>query len=314
MEVKKTSRIPVKEKLQKYHEIYEQIYENPYIRHHGIAENTEIRRSTVSRYLLRMHKLSIMQGPTICVKPAENYHEYARFLLFDTPRLAYNWFKGFPCVISRSLNCGSWDLLLICEKLLDFSVLKGFKKYIYQGVKSVTYIPRVTSLDWDHSIESMYNALSQSKKKSVLYEEVPGIPWDTKGWTLYHRFKSNVRVKSVSVLKECGIPFGYYQEWVSSLPEVTCIKPGFFPLGVHNYLVSDFLFESVYHKQVADILGMLPSTSIFFSVGDYLFMRLSMTNKKEKDDLLSFVFHLGEEGFFSSFYYAAMVFPYRGKS
>jgi len=48
--------------------------------------------------------------------------------------------------------------------------------------------------------------------------------------------------------------------------------------------ISDSLFDSVYQKQLTDILGMLLCTSMFFSVGEYLFARLSVVNKKEKDD------------------------------
>lgn len=159
-------------------------------------------------------------------------------------------------------------MLLIREKLLDLSILKGFRQCVHQGVKSVTYLSKVTSLDWDHSIEKMQNALSQPKKKSTLYEEAPSLPWGKREWTLYRKFKHNMREKNLPLLRECGIGFQSYEKWLSEMPAVARIQPAFYPLGINNYFISDFLFESLYHKQLADILGMLPSTSVFFSVND----------------------------------------------
>ncbi|MBU7046179.1 MAG: hypothetical protein HXS54_07040, partial [Theionarchaea archaeon] len=71
--------------------------------------------------------------------------------------------------------------------------------------------------------------------------------------------------------------------------------------------VFDFLFRTEYQKQLADILGMLPSTSLFFSVGPYLMARLSLLSKNEKDELFSFIYSLGEEGYFTDFHQASVV-------
>jgi len=143
------------EKLQKYHKIYQEIYDNPYIDQREICVNTGITKSTVSRYLQRMYDLSIIRGPSIFVKPAQNYREYAHFLHFDNSRSAYERFEKFSSMKKRSLNCGSWDLLLICEKLIDFSIVKGFKQCIHRGVKGVTYLSKVTSLNWDQCMRKM---------------------------------------------------------------------------------------------------------------------------------------------------------------
>jgi len=133
----------------------------------------------------------------------------------------------------------------------------------------VTYLSKVTSLNWDHCMRKMQDAVSKPKEKSILYEEVPYLPWGTKEWMLFRKFSPNVRAKCLSLLRECKIRFEYYRKWVSLLSEFTYIQPAFYPVGIDNYLVSDFLFETLYQKQLAHILGMLPSTSLFFSVVVY---------------------------------------------
>ncbi|MBU7012662.1 MAG: winged helix-turn-helix domain-containing protein [Theionarchaea archaeon] len=55
--------------LDGYFQIYEQIYEDPFIPLYQITKNTKVSRSTVSRYVKEMYELSILQGPFISVKP-----------------------------------------------------------------------------------------------------------------------------------------------------------------------------------------------------------------------------------------------------
>ncbi|MBU7019156.1 MAG: hypothetical protein HXS44_16720, partial [Theionarchaea archaeon] len=40
-------------------------------------------------------------------------------------------------------------------------------------------------------------------------------------------------------------------------------------------------------QQIKDILGLLPSTTLFFSVNDSIFVRLFLLNKKEESSVLA---------------------------
>ncbi len=302
------SRISIKKRLPKYHRIYEQIFENPSLPLYQMTKKTAISRSTLSRYYIEMYELSIMKGPMIFVKPAQNYHQYAYFLTFEQPFSTFNRFKEFPHVLSRNLVSGAWNLSLICDKFINFSVLEGFRHCILQGIKGVTWLSKVETLDWNISLEKMYSTLSSPKKKSVLYEEIPPLSWGEKEWILYQKFKDNVRGQAMPVLKEFGIRYERYQKWVLQLPDVAHIQPAFYPQGADQYFMLDFLFKSEYQKQLVDILGMLPSTSLFFSVDKYVWARLALLNKKQKDDLFSLIYRLGEEGFFTSSHQVLVVF------
>jgi len=55
---------------------------------------------------------------------------------------------------------------------MNLPLLKGFQKGTTQGVKSVTYLPMVTSLNWDKSLEKIQLMISTPKKKTTLYEEI----------------------------------------------------------------------------------------------------------------------------------------------
>jgi hypothetical protein len=293
--------------MPKYYKIYEQIYDTPDTPLYQITKDTGIARSTVSRYLREMCDLSILRGPMLSLKPAPNYRQYACLLKFTNPMDAYTSFAGFPHVRNRTLCAGTWNLMLICERPMDFSHLKGFQKSVLQGVKGVTYLPKVRSLNWDSSMTKILNMLSFPEWKTTLYEEIPENFWEEPEWALFNYFKNDFRKQAMPVLKECNIRFERYQEWASRLGEVALVQTAFYPQGLDAYIVFDFVFKSDYHRQLSDVLGNLPSTSVFFSVGSYLLVRLFLLNKKEKDDLFSLLFRLGELNFFTDFYYTVVV-------
>jgi len=294
-----------KKTLNRYLQIYEQIYEDPLIPLHQITKNTKVSRSTVSRYIAKMYELHILQGPSISVKPAENYHQYAYFLMVNDPFTVYRRLKGFPGVVSRNLTAGDWNLLVIFNRLIDLSVLNGVRECILQGVKGVTHLSKVGRLDWDESIQNMKAA--KPEEKCTMYEESPELLWKEEEWVLFDQFKYNIREKTMPVLKKVDIRYEQYQKWVSQLKEVALVQPAFFPLQQKNYFFIDFLLQSDYHKGLANVLGMLPSTSFFFSVGQYLLARLSFVDKKQRDDLYSVIHTLQEKEYITQWWHTMVI-------
>jgi hypothetical protein len=302
-------RTYIKRRIPRYYRIYEQIYDDPLVRVTQIAKKSEIARSTVSQDIMDMYDLSIMGGPAIALKPAQNYHLYVRLLRFEHPVAASKCFSRFPAVMTTSLSSGEWNLMLVSRDMLGLSELEGFRKEFYHGAKGVTCVPKVVTLDWELSMKKIQHAISSPEEKSFLYSKVPEIPWKEKEWTLYGRFRENIRVKAESILKECRIRRELYSKWIVKLTEFANVCTVFYPRGFDKYLAFDFLFESEYQKQLTDVLGMLPSSSIFFSVGEYLLARLFFLNNKEKDDLLYLIFQLGCENYYTRYYQAVPVSP-----
>ncbi|KYK35965.1 MAG: hypothetical protein AYK19_01805 [Theionarchaea archaeon DG-70-1] len=296
--------------LRKFFEIYTQIYETPFMSQNQIARNTGIPRSSVSRYLEEMYERSIIKGPQIFVKPAQNYHLYASFCQFEDSYAVYRGLKGLPHVLYRSWGCGQWNITLISDTMMNLPLLKGFQTCIHQSVKSVTYLPKVTSLNWDKSMKKIQQMISTPKKKTTFYEEIPSNPWNNQEWVLYNEFKDNTRVQALPILKKNRIRYETVEKWFSELPQYTNSHASFYPQGVSNYFASDFLFKSDYHRQLADILGLLPSTSVFFSVDHYLLARLYVLIKEEENDLFSLLNQLKEKGYFTDLHYARALFAW----
>jgi DNA-binding Lrp family transcriptional regulator len=267
--------------------LYQLIYEDPLISCVTLAEKMGISKRKVQKHLTEMYQKSIVKGPRISVKPAQNYHEYAYFVNVDNPLDAYKGLKG---VVYGNISCGSWNLLVITDRKMDISSLPGFKKCIFEGRKSATHASKVVVQIFEESlkrIEAYKQGEEAHELEKTLYEEIPLNTWDTEEWTLYRTFRKNIRVDTTQKLKECSISHAKYKSWISSLDQFALIQPCFYPEGLENYYLVDFLFESSYHQQIKDILGLLPSTSLFFSVNDSIFVRLFLLNKKEETSVLA---------------------------
>jgi hypothetical protein len=291
------------EKMVEYHTIYEQLYEYPLISLYEIAKNTEFPVDAVSQYIHEMYKSSILRGPAIFLKPAKNYYQHVHFLAVSNPLSAYESLTGSRHTVSVNIECGQWNSLVISEEAVGLSGLKGSQKCIHHNRKGVTSLSKVTYLDWDQSLKKIYSKIAPPTRKSTLYEEIPAINWNTEEWILYDKLKHDVRAEAEPILEECEINYQQYQKWLAKLPEAAVIQPAFYPAGL-DYSLCDFLFKSQYQEQLATILGMLPSTSLFFSAGDHLFARVFVPNK---NDLASLILELETKGYFTDVYHSKAV-------
>jgi hypothetical protein len=294
----------VENKIQLYHTIYEQVYENPGISSKEIGKRTGISGGLVSQYLKEMYEKSIMGGPFIFLKIAQNFLRYSAFCKAKNLLKTFESITEVPSVFYASLTCGDWNIQTVSDAVIDFSVVEGITECFLQEVKSATQVSKVVYTDWDTSMEKIQELLSPPEKESTLHDIIPDIPWGQKEWDLYEHLKLNTRVKVLPVIRKCNITYKDYQTWVKSLPQYAYIQPTFFPHGLYKYFTFDFLFESVYHRQLTHILGMLPFTSVFFSVGNYLYTRLTFLDIKERDSLFSLIYQLEDLAYITNYYVA----------
>jgi DNA-binding Lrp family transcriptional regulator len=293
-----------------YHTLYEQVYENPLVTCKNIAEKTGIPLEKCYQYLKDMYEKSILRGPVLSVKPAPNYCHYAYFLMVKDP-LIFCEILEREHIVYLSISSGKWNIMAITDACIDFLLVPQVRECILMGVKSATYCPKVVVIDFEESVKRIQDKITSEgkmrKEKTTLYEEIPINPWDEEEWRLYHTFRKNARCNIAAKLKECSVSPTKYRDWISRLDQFVLIQPAYYPGGLTNYGALDIIFNSHYHQQIADILGLLPSTSLYFSFDEYLFARLFLLNRDEIDEV--FTLTDGMESYYST-YSAVQVFPH----
>jgi hypothetical protein len=288
------------DKICLYNQIYQQLYETPLSPVEEIASTLKIPAPEVTQHLDAMYQSSLMQGPVISVKPALNYRMYSYFLKVENPYAMYSQpFKR--SYISKSWTAGTWNLMIITDKEVDFTETEGVKKCVHSGIKGGTYISKCIHTNWDHSMKDVFSRMEAPGEETVFYEEVPSLNWGRKEWLLYHAFRINARQDPTPILRTLDIDLETYKEWISSLPSAALIQPAFYSHGWDTCSARDFLLSSNYQEQVVTILGLLPCSGIFFSAGDFLLARLFMKGPEESKRVDTVMLYLRKCGYITDY-------------
>ncbi|MBU7012679.1 MAG: winged helix-turn-helix transcriptional regulator [Theionarchaea archaeon] len=257
-----------------YHKIYEQIYQDPRIPIIDITQNTGLSRNTVRRYLQEMYSQGILVGPYLRMKPAQNYREYMYLMNFSDPFFAFKGLKGFPHVLCCAITFGDWNIMVVTNRLLDFSQLVGFQSMVARGVKGVSNTPKVEYIPWDlcftrinEKIKEFTPAQRESKTRTLPY-----LTWGNDEWKLYHAFKSNMRQKIIPTLRKINVRYDTYREWMGTLDTHCTIHTEFYPEGYKTYLSCCFLFSSNHKLTVTSLFSLFPISSRITDIGDQLFV------------------------------------------
>ncbi|MGD2247742.1 MAG: hypothetical protein PVF58_05000 [Candidatus Methanofastidiosia archaeon] len=271
-------KITSKKRLQYCYKIYEQVYHENTMAIYEIAQNAGISRNTVTKYLKRMYEQDILQGPYLRVKPAENYTEYVYLMEFTDPYTVFQRLQGFPHVVYCALLFGKWNIMVITNQLLDLSRLVGFQEMVFQGVRGVSYTPKVDFVSWEqcaYQVEAYVRTFEPTltpAPRNVLSE----LPWGKKEWKLFSALHSNIRRKITPTIKEIEVRYEEYTKWKKGLDMYCTRHTGFYPDGYKSYAHHCFLISTKYEPQVKKVFSFFPITSFFMEVGNRLLVITSV--------------------------------------
>ncbi|MBU6998234.1 MAG: hypothetical protein HXS44_06880 [Theionarchaea archaeon] len=282
--------------LYAYYEIYDQLYENPFVPVKDIASKLEMSEADVNTCLDGMYQSTILLGPVISLKPASTYRRYCYFFKTNDPKSLYDSFHD--SVVSKSRGVGGWNVMVVTDKERDSTV--GKADCIHSGEKGGTTISRVTHLDWDHSLKDMFSVIGVPDTESISYEEGPPLNWSEKEWLLYHAFRLNARQTPDPVLTKLEIDVKTYQNWLSTLSTAAHVQPAFNSHGFSNCGMFDFLLKSQYQEQIITILGLFPCSCAFFSADNFLLVRFFLTWPGEAKKVDTLLWYLEKYGYCTS--------------
>jgi hypothetical protein len=253
-----------------------------------------------------MYEEQRLVGPWLSMNPHENYSQYVYLMNFSDPLHMFEGLKGFPHVMYNALTFGEWNTLIIAEKSLEFSVLKGFQSEIWRGEKGFTHTPPITRMSWEQSwrevtqrLETIPLKRDETKKKLLVLD------WEEKEWKLYHAFKSNMRQPVKPILRNLGIRYEPFIQWKKSLPEHCGIHTEFYPQPVGTFTNHCLLFKSKYIKAVEELFSLFPTTPVFVEMGDSVLVYVKTTSDMT-GKLIDMVYGMKERGIAEDVKYAVI--------
>jgi len=304
--------MPRRMNTDKYFPIARKIGEAPFMPISIMSPQIRMSRSTISRCIIRMYEEQRLVGPWLSMKPHENYRQYVYLMNFSDPLHMFEGLKGFPHVMYNALTFGEWNTLIIAEKSLEFSVLKGFQSEIWRGEKGFVYTPPVTRISWEQSWREVKQRLGTIQlKRDEIEKKLPVLDWEEKEWKLYHAFKSNMRQPVKPILRNLGMRYGPFIQWKKSLSEHCGIHTEFYPQPVGTFTNHCLLFKSRYIGAVEELFSLFPTTPIFVEMGDSVLVYVKMTSDMTKK-LIDMVYSMKDRGIAEDARYA-VIFKEHGR-
>jgi hypothetical protein len=303
------ARIPQTIRNEYHYEIFEQIRSNPAVPTYEIGQNIGISRNTVHKYLEEMYAQEIMKGPSIELKAAPDYKEYIYLMNFDGPRYVFDGLKGFPNVLYHAMTFGSWNTMVISDRLLDFSRLIGFQDRIFQGVKYRSCTPRTEFTTWEEGFETSSEMIDQHTSSDGGNDRklAPPLEWGADEWKLFDAFEGNIRKKVTPILREIKIRYETYQEWQEDLERHCSIHAGFYPEGYSKYMHFHFLFSSSHEELIRSIFSCFPTTSVITELEDQLLVSAWVNHSDNIRAMLCHLHDIEAKGILQRFDHATVL-------
>ncbi len=299
-------KITRKRRIENYFKVFEQIYEDPFVSIYNISQNTRLSRNTVAKYLNEMYTFGILQGPQLHMRAASNYREYVYLLNFSDPQLCFRGLRNFPHVLYHALTFGDWNTTVVTDRPLDFSVLVGFQKMVYRGVKDCVYTPKAVLTTWDASFKDCHEQVSAFTPREPEYKHrrLTSLPWGKDEWTLFHAFKSNLRQKMTPLLRKIKVRYETYSAWMKTLEEYCTINTGFYHQGHDKYDSHCFLLFNDYEEQIKSLFSSFPVTPCLVEVGSQLLVFVNVTSSEISRNLFCTLYDMKVKDMVKAFHHS----------
>jgi len=297
--------------MERYFTIVGEICKDPYITLKAMNSQTHIHRSTISRNIIDLYKERCLFGPWLSLNPHENYSQYVYVMNFSDPHMVFEGLKYFPHVRYHAHTFGEWNTLVITERLLDLSALKGFQSAIVRREKGYTYTPPVTYTTWEESWRMVKEKLQNMRlKERDTIETLPRLFWERKDWNLYNAFKGNVRQRALPILKKLGIRYEYYMQWKNDVLDHCRIHTVFYPQPVQRYTNHCLLLKSRYIGSVNEVFSLFPTTPVCVEMSDCVLVYVKMTSD-DTENLIDLMYDMKDAGVIEDVNYAVVFNEHR---
>ncbi len=269
-----TTRSDSKDRCKKYRRIYELFLEAPHIPENDITKIIGGNGYTTKNRVKEATEKGYVSYPQIRKRSYANTKEYVCFLRRK------NAFQLFKQLITDDRFNYHAQITGFCDLWLKSREKIDMQPSLLEGYSSDCHISCAPHQSWDESIQKMKKKVKTFNKKEYIPKEILKTRWDEYvDWppeydTLFEYFKYSVRNPITPVMKEHHIPSDTIYQFLKDLPRLCTISVAYYPETIYAYDPFLYLIETEYEDFIIDLFSELPTTSLYFKVGDSLFILL----------------------------------------
>lgn len=242
--------------------------ENPRITFKSISKRLNVYEKTASKLVNTMFAQGIITTPQARIKSYSNVKEYVYFMDVENKLKAYHAFIKEGAVVYVGVLIGSPNFWVVSEKPLSL------EHVVYAGVRSDYFVGYPSWMKWKESVAAMKEAVKgfplTEGESPLLCRLDEKLLWDKEDDILYRELKYNLRKPYKPLMRKYCISSRKIQKWLKRLPETCTVFTRYFPEGIRLYDSYLFFVRTNYEKALIDLFGLLPTSTLYFKVGDVL--------------------------------------------
>lgn len=259
------------ERLEKYHELFTLVVENPRIMPKGIAKRLRYSgqgkaRSTIAYHLKKMYEEKISMRPQICLRTFKRAQITTYLCKKSASRGLFSMLKKIDkdpninyalCLSSSDFFLTSRDKNLHVEK---YGLTIKEKSSMFTPLYP---IPK----NWNLDINNTFQAVLETpfEKGRIKRKIHNNLNWSTLDWKIYDFIKGDIRQKFTVVARSTDTTSKTVKDHFYRQIMPNCIQINyFFPKGYHNYLKAFIRINSSFERSIVEGLRKLPSTNYVF--------------------------------------------------
>ncbi|MBU7020345.1 MAG: hypothetical protein HXS41_04750 [Theionarchaea archaeon] len=215
----------------------------------------------------------VLFPPFLRLNTFSNYLEYTYFMKFKNAHSIFNKIKDDPRVIHAAHCSGAFDLMVIANEKIDFSMENGFDRFILSGTRSDFLYNKVERKSMDTYYDESHKFLHGGNfiKSTITVPIREELVWDDLDLSIFRLLKGNLRMKYVDILRCFGLSKSvFYDHLYNVLGKCTVWTP-YFPKGYLNYNEYFVLFKTEHESQLIEQLKRLPVHCPIFKVGEWIY-------------------------------------------
>jgi hypothetical protein len=258
------------------------LLEDPRTKPVKLAQRAGISRHTARNYLESFIERKILFQPQMRLKIGKEITEYVYLLEVKNvhsllPRLEAEEHIFYYCLLA-----GSFNLLFMSYKPIDFSHLKGYKGTVLSGMRSNYCVPKVMNQSYEAAYKNIENACKREINYSMFDLTLEDIHWTQELWDLYLDLKYDTGIDFTPLVKKHKFTATTFYERIKEIQQNCDMYIPLYPLEELNYTMFYFLIKTDYQRFVAECFGHLPVFSTHVRVKDSLLSYVPVLHREEK--------------------------------